>query len=184
MLCRTPLEIIEKRRAGVTLNLSTTPFLIQQRGAAPRLAMPMYSLGELVYAFIFPKFRRMYREYRFNRGDNTLLMFALKKLGAGVHSSYTRIYNRFGYHEQALTVEDAATGKLSEQHTYFVSTKKIYSNRFRTDAYNDIFAKQLKTVGVGLDAIKEYQTEKATEAELKSQNSYFINEIVKHNQDE
>jgi len=145
-----------------------------------RLAMPFYSFGELIYAWVFSRFRGTYQEYRINRGDNTLMMYLFKKVGAGVHNSYTRIYNRFGYSVRQLAVEDGATGQLLKSTKYYLSVKKIYSNRFSTDAYGDIFAEELKNADVGLDAFPEYATHKATEKELKSQNSYFINEITKH----
>jgi len=77
-----------------------------------------------------------------------------------------------------LAVEDAASGVVGKTHKYYVSTKKIYSDRFSTDAYADIFAEGLKDVKIGLDQIPEYAGNKATEQELLSQNSYFINEIV------
>jgi len=110
-------------------------------------------------------------------------MYSLKKFGSGIHSAYNRVYNRFGYYEQMLAVEDAATGMTSKPCKYFVSTKKIYSNRFSTDAYADIFAANLKKSKVGIAQIPEYKTDKASEAELKSQNSYFINEITKYSEE-
>lgn len=145
-----------------------------------RLAMPFYFIGELLHDFIFPKFKNAYEKYRFNRGDNTLMMYSLKKLGATIHQSHERIYNRFGYHIRSLAVEDAATGQITKENRYFVSTKKIYSNRFSTDAYGDIFADGLRQCNVGFNDIPEYETSKASEQELKSQNSYFINEITKY----
>jgi len=145
-----------------------------------KLAMPFYSFGELVYAWVFSRFKGTYQEYRVNRGDNTLLMYLFKKVGAGVHNSYTRIYNRFGYSVRQLAVEDGATGQLLKNTKYYLSVKKIYSNRFSTDAYGDIFAEELKNAQVGLDTFPEYAAHKATAKELKSQNSYFINEITKY----
>ena len=145
-----------------------------------KLAMPFFFIAELFYAFTFGRFRRTYETYRFNRGDNTLLMFTLKKICASLHQYYTRIYNRFGYHVRTLAVEDGATGEVTKEGKYYLSTKKIYSNRFSTDAYGDIFARGLRTVGVGMNELPEYATHKATEAELLTQNSYFINEITKY----
>jgi hypothetical protein len=145
-----------------------------------QLTMPFYFVGELLHDIIFPKFIDTYNKYRFNRGDNTLLMYLIKKFGSGLHRSYTRIYNRFGYSARLLAIEDGMTGQPVKQCEYYLSTKKIYSDRFSTDAYYDIFANGLKTVKLGLNDIPEYATHKATEQELKSQNSYFINEITKY----
>jgi hypothetical protein len=146
------------------------------------LAMPFYFVGELVHDLIFPKFVNTYTEYRFNRGDNTLLMYLIKKVGSGLHCSYTRIYNRFGYSTRLLAIEDGMTGLTVKQASYYLSTKKIYSDRFSTDAYYDIFANGLKAVNIGINNLPEYETHKASETELKSQNSYFINEITKYNE--
>ena len=145
-----------------------------------RLAMPFHFVGELLYAFTFPKFRAAYQEYRFNRGDNTLFMHLLKKIGAGIHQAYTRIYNRFGYHVRMLAVEDGATGQVLKESPYYLSTKKIYSNRFATDAYGDIFAEGLKECRVGVRDLDEYADVKASEAELRKQNSYFVEDLVRH----
>jgi len=145
-----------------------------------KLAMPWFFIAELIYSFIFPKFKQAYNSYRINRGDNTLIMHLLKKLGAGVHRYYSRIYNRFGFHVRHLAIEDAASGKIIKECPYYVSTKKIYSDRFATDAYKDIFAKRLKEVNVGIEDMTEYESVKASVAELEQQNSYFINDLIKH----
>jgi len=146
-----------------------------------KLAMPLFFIEELLYSFIFPKFKNAYNSYRINRGDNTLVMHLLKKLGGGIYRYYTSIYNRFGYHVRHLAIEDAASGKIIKESPYYVSTKKIYSDRFSTDAYKDIFAKRLKEVNVGIEDMAEYASVKASMAELEQQNSYFINDLIKYN---
>jgi hypothetical protein len=138
-----------------------------------RLAMPFFFIEELLYYLVFPKFLDIYAKHRFNRGDNTLLMYLTKMTVAFLHGHYTGIYNRFGYHIAELVIEDGATSEELKRSNYYLSTKKIYSNRFATDAYSDIFAKGLRTVNLGVNDIKEYATHKATEDELKKQNSYL-----------
>jgi rubrerythrin len=145
-----------------------------------KLTLPFYFVEELVHDIIFPKFITVYGEYRFNRGDNTLLMYLIKKMGAGIHNYHTRIYNLFGFHTKNLVIENAMTGRRLKQTPYFLSTKKIYSNRFSTDAYYDIFAKGLKTVHIGIDDIPEYKTHKAAQNELAAQNSYFVTDIMQY----
>jgi len=146
-----------------------------------KLAMPLFFIGELLYSLIFPKFKNAYNSYRINRGDNTLIMHLLKKIGGGIYRYYTSIYNRFGFHIRHLAIEDAASGKIIKESPYYVSTKKIYSDRFSTDAYKDIFARRLKEVNVGIADMAEYASVKASVVELEQQNSYFINDLIKHN---
>lgn len=140
----------------------------------PELTLKKTFIGELIYSFIVPKFLRVYEDYRHNRGDNTLLMFLLKALGGGVYRYNNRIHNRFGYFISSLEVEDAASEKVIKVHPYYVSFKKIYSNRFTTDAFKDVFAKSLIKCGVGIKDIPCYATHKMVESEMLQQNSYLI----------
>ena len=55
--------------------------------------------------------------------------------------------------------------------------KKIYARRFITDCFSDFFNDLASKSGVGLNDYREYLTEKASIDELKSQNSYFINDL-------
>ena len=145
-----------------------------------KLAMPLYFIEELLLDIIFPKFKNTYQSYRFNRGDNTLLMYLLKKLGSGIYRYDLHIRNRFSYHSRQLKLESSATGDTLKEANYFLATQKIYSNRFATDAYNNIFANKLKSCRVGLNDILEYQTTKATVEEFKQQNSYLIEDLIKY----
>lgn len=144
-----------------------------------RLAMPFFSLGELLHAWLFGKFSDLYYTYRYNRGDNTLLMYILKAVTAKAHHYYTNIYNRFGYSVLKVQVENGTQdGQLSEN-KYFLMNKKIYSKRFSTDCFSDFFAVKALRSPVGLNDLPEYATEKATIFELERQNSYFIRDLVR-----
>jgi hypothetical protein len=144
-----------------------------------KITMPFYFVGELIHDILFPKFTNTYTTYRFNRGDNTLLMYLIKRFAVAIHTHHIRIYNRFGYSTRILAIENSM-GQPLQTAKYYLATKKIYSDRFSTDAYNDIFAKGLADVKIGVDGLPEYETHKANIDELKSQNSYYINDILKY----
>ena len=69
-------------------------------------------------------------------------------------------------------------GKIRRK-KYYLCNRKIYSKRFSTDCFSDYFNEQAKNTEVGLNDYEEYAAEKATVAELKAQNSYFINSLYK-----
>lgn len=143
-----------------------------------KLAMPFFTIAELVYSFIFSKFEKLYHKYRFVRSDNTLPMYMLKKMTATLGNFYNGIYNTFGYCKLDLSVENGTQdGQLLER-KYFLMNKKIYSNRFSTDCFSDFFAQKNMRSPVGINDLPEYETEKATFEELKKQNSYFINDLT------
>lgn len=142
------------------------------------LAMPFFSLAELLYSLLFGKFKELYYQYRFVRSDNTLLMYILKAFTAKINHYYTGIYNRFGYCRLRVQVESGTQDGQFDDNKYYLISKKIYSKRFSTDCFSDYFTEKALRSPVGIDDLREYATEKATFAELGAQNSYFINELL------
>ena len=143
-----------------------------------RLAMPFFSLAELLYDWFFGKFTGLYYEYRYNRADNTLSMYLLKGLTAFIRKYYGGIYNRFGYCRLSVDVESGTQDGQAESNKYYLMSKKIYSKRFSTDCFSDFFTEKALRSPVGIDDLPEYSTEKATFDELSKQNSYFINDLL------
>lgn len=143
-----------------------------------RLAMPFFSLAELLYGWLFGKFAGLYYQYRYVRSDNTLPMYLLKLLTAKVQHYYAGIYNRFGYCTLRVQVESGTQDGQISENKYYLSSKKIYSKRFSTDCFSDFFTEKALRSPVGIDDLREYATEKATFAELGLQNSYFVNDLL------
>ncbi len=142
------------------------------------LAMPFFSLAELLYGWLFGKFAGLYYRYRFVRSDNTLPMYLLKAVTAKIHHYYTGIYNRFGFCTLRVQVESGTQDGQLDDNKYFIMSKKIYSKRFFTDCFSDFFTEKALRSPVGIDDLREYATEKATFDELQAQNSYFINDLL------
>jgi len=143
------------------------------------LAMPFFFIYELVHSWIFSWFVKIYKKYRYNRGDNCLTIHLLKKFIQIFHGNYVRLYNRFGYMKLDLLVESGKLDGEMKERKYFLMPKKIYSKRFSTDCYADYFNQKTLKSSIGLDDLSEYKTEKATLEELQQQNSYFINDLMK-----
>ncbi|MBQ8908999.1 MAG: hypothetical protein IJY90_01755 [Clostridia bacterium] len=143
-----------------------------------KLAMPFFTITELLYSFVFSKFARLYYKYRFIRSDNTLPMYMLKKFTSMLHNYYNGIYNTFGYCKLDIGVESGTQDGTQKERNYYLIHKKIYSKRFSTDCFSDFFTQKNLNSPVGIDDLEEYATEKATFEELKQQNSYFINDLM------
>ena len=143
-----------------------------------RLAMPLFFVEELLYSAVFGRFVRLYGEYRYRRGDNTLCMHLLKSAVSAFHHYYTRVYNTFGYCALRVQVESGTQDGELDEGRYYLASKKIYSMRFSTDCFSDFFEKKALRSAYGIDDLREYATEKATLDELKAQHSYFITDIA------
>lgn len=144
-----------------------------------KMSLPFFTIEEMLYEWTFNRFINLYYDFRFRRGDNTLLIFILKSIASGLFKHYSRLYNRFGYSVTNVEKERGIMDGKKDKSRYYLMNKKIYSSRFSTDCFSDYFNDMATKSKVGLNDYLEYATEKATVEELKSQNSYFINALYR-----
>lgn len=144
-----------------------------------RLTLPFYTIEEMISEWAFNRFIRLYEDFRFRRGDNTLLVHILKSITVWLWRRNLRIYNRFGYSILKIEKERGTMDGKTENKKYYLMNAKIYAKRFSTDCFSDYFNDMAKRSKTGLMDYIEYVTEKATVDELKMQNSYFINSLYK-----
>lgn len=133
----------------------------------------------MIYEWLSNFFIRIYYDFRFVRGDNTLLIHILKGIASVICKHNLRTYNTYGYSVLKVEKERGTQDGKRDSHNYYLMNKKIYSSRFSTDCFSDYFNDLARKSSVGLKDYVEYATEKASVSELKSQNSYFINSIYK-----
>ena len=139
-----------------------------------RLALPFYTIEEMLSEWAFNRFMRLYEDFRFRRGDNTLLVHILKSVVAWLWRRNLRIYNRYGYSILKIEKERGTMDGKMENKKYYLMNAKIYAKRFSTDCFSDYFNDMASKCGMGLADYREYVTEKASVDEMKAQNSSFI----------
>ena len=144
-----------------------------------KLAMPFYIIEDMISEMLFDWFVDLYYNFRYRRGDNTLLVHILKSVTAWLYKRNLKIYNQYGYAVSFIEKERGTMDGKIEKKRYYVMNKKIYAKRFSTDCFSEYFNDLAKKTKVGLNDYLEYETERATVAELKMQNSYFINALYK-----
>jgi len=142
-----------------------------------KLALPCYTLENKICEWAFSKFKGLYYDMRFRRGDNTLLVHILKTIVAKLFAYNMRIYNQYGYSELGIEKERGTMDGKADLKAYYLMSKKIYSSRFSTDCFSDYFNEMALRTNVGLNDYREYATERASVEELKLQNSYFVNAL-------
>ena len=139
-----------------------------------RLALPFYTIEEMISEWAFNKFMRLCMNFRFRRGDNTLLVHILKSITAWLWRRDLRMHNKYGYCILKIEKERGTMDGKVENKKYFLMNQKIYARRFATDCFSDYFNDMASKSEMGLADYREYVTERATVDELKAQNSYFI----------
>ena len=144
-----------------------------------RLALPFYTIEEMLSEWAFNRFLSLYYDFRFRRGDNTLLVHILKSVVAWLWRRNLRIFNRFGYSVLKIEKERGTMDGKTENKKYYLMSAKIYAQRFSTDCFSDYFNDMARRSYTGLADYLEYATEKASVEELRMQNSYFINSLYR-----
>ena len=144
-----------------------------------RLALPFYTIEEMLSEWAFNRFLSLYYDFRFKRGDNTLLVHILKSVVAWLWRRNLRIFNRYGYSVLKIEKERGTMDGKTENKKYYLMSAKIYAQRFSTDCFSDYFNDMARNTHVGLADYAEYLTEKASVEELRMQNSYFINSLYR-----
>ena len=144
-----------------------------------KLALPFYTIEDMVSEMAFNRFIALYYDFRYRRGDNTLLVHILKSVTAWLWKRNARICNKYGYSIVKIEKERGTMDGKPENKKYFLMNYKIYRNRFTTDCFSDYFNDLASRTNVGLSDYIEYATEKASVEELKEQNSYFINGLYR-----
>ena len=144
-----------------------------------KLVLPFFTLFDIFYDLIFGRFVRLYYDFRYIRGDNSLPMYILKTFISKVHNFRQRVYNRYGVCTLKVEVENGTLEGTYKKQRYYLSSKKIYSKRFSTDCFSDFFIQKSLRTRYGLDDLLEYKKERATFSELAEQNSYFVNDLLR-----
>ena len=139
--------------------------------------MPLFALEDLLISLFIGKFTGDYYDYRFRCGDNTLFMYLYHNLASKLNSYKTRIYNTFAYYNLDVSVESGTQDGAVKDNSYYLMFKKIYSKRFSTDCFSDIFKERALRTSIGINDLEEFRTEKATFEEMMKENSYFFNDL-------
>ena len=150
-----------------------------EKSGEQKLSLPFYTIEEMLTEWAYNKFNAFYYELRYLRGDNTLLIYLLKKVTAYLFKRNERIYNRYGYSVLTINKERGTMNGKKAKKKYFLSNYKIYLDRFSTDCFSDYFNDLAIKAKKGLKDYMEYKASKASVKELLAQNSYFINSLYK-----
>lgn len=137
-----------------------------------------YWIFEGVFSWIKRKWDNFYTQYIYNRSDNTLFVQAIKNLISKIDNHYRKIKNQFGSHILELEVESGRMNGDAKKRKYYISHKKVYSNRFSSNCHSAIFEGD-EANQVSIDDLREYAGIMATSEELRSQHSFFQEDLAK-----
>lgn len=144
------------------------------------MAMPFFTLTQVFSDWLVNKFLDFYDEYRYYRNDEGLFIYSLRHIVSFIQGYTVRRVNTFGYKRITLNLENGTQDGVLKPKVYYLSFKKIYSKRFSTDCYKNVFSEVTKKCKIGLKDLETYSDVCATEGELLRQNSYFVRDVFKN----
>lgn len=133
--------------------------------------------ADIVLSFV----DNLFFKYRFNRDENTLIFQFIKDIQSKINKYKKYMSNMYGVEISPVNLLD---GSKTEERNVIRSidfpmlNSLIYSSRFKTDAYADVFNERGLESEYGLNDIPCFESERATVAELELTNQYFIRDLL------
>ena len=139
----------------------------------------LYYVVKLLGTWLTAPFRNIYTKYRVNRTDNTLPLYLYKGVTAKFEQFIERTENIFGSATLPLEMESGREDGRTRARKWYRMKKKIYARRYATDCQNAIFERRSVLNRMGVDDLREYLTDVASNEELVYQKSHMQVELVK-----
>lgn len=139
-----------------------------------RCALPFFGLIDFICVKILDKYRSVYYKYRFYREDRTLTVYLIKTFASKIYDFWLRCHNKYDYTPVKLQLVDGNQEGEPISATYYFAKHKIYSNRYSTDCYAEIF-QSIKSKG--LTKLPSYQGIHMKKSEFEAQNSYLYQDL-------
>jgi len=146
-----------------------------------KLVLPGTLVERFLYSIATSIYEKVYYTLRNLRGDadGTLLVYLLKKIYIPIFRHWDRIKKEFSVQIAKLKVTDAMQEKvLAEGGKYYISHKKVYSDRFATDAIKQFYHNKTKKSRYGLNDFPTYEGKHMTVKEMEESGSIFYRKII------
>ena len=162
-----------------------TVVTIEKKGEV-QLALPLCGAVDWLYEHTYRPFRELYYRIRHARGDRFVLLQLLKSAVSLCSSLYWRLYNRYGYRELTLRLEDGkhyATGDMDDTesglYTYRLMFMKDYADRYATDLYCEFFDKKQLQALYSFDELPEFTDKYMTPEQMQQLHDYMLIDLFR-----
>lgn len=107
-------------------------------------------------------------------------MYLLKHLSAKILKRRKRIHNLYGYFKLTLELESGKQDGKKSESIYYVSKKKVYSDRYSTDCFGEYFAYLSTRTHFSLSTLSTYRSIRASFEEFDKQHSHLIGDMNRY----
>ena len=173
-------NILDEQRAdSVNADLRELCLVVDIVGEDEKeLALPLFAPIDRLLKRFLKSYSDIYYKYRFNRGDMSLIVYALKHIASLVYRLDDIVWKRYGYQVQHLETERGNRDGCVNEIVWYKIFAKMLNERYATDSYNDYFVE----ANIGIKPMNEYQEYtglRQTYGEMSLQRSHFVETLKK-----
>ncbi|MDD4157704.1 MAG: hypothetical protein PHY08_14155, partial [Candidatus Cloacimonetes bacterium] len=142
---------------------------------------PFYPFIEWCADIVLSFVDNLFFKYRFNRDENTLIFQFIKDIQSKINKYKKYMSNMYGVEISPINLLDGSKAEetnVIRSMDFPMLNSAIYSSRFKTDAYADVFNERGLESEYGLNDIPCFESERATVTELELTNQYFIRDLL------
>ena len=119
----------------------------------------------------------MYLNYRYYRGDKSLLIYSTKNIVYFFTTIVKRTCNLYNCSTVSLELQSGRLQGDFVKKKYFEQSKMIFSKRYATDCLSGVFEQHAEKNTIGINDLPVYAGIMASHFELMQQNSFFQIEV-------
>src|SRR5574344_81440 len=145
-----------------------------------KIALSFFTYDSIICEAVIKFRNNFFKKFYSTRNYTSLFSQFINLLTLPFVRYYTKSINQYKYRIIELTNhsnENNVTNKVEEATKYYLSNKKIFSNRFATDCYSPYFANVFRQNSISQDDAPTYINSYMTDEELNSQHSYMIRNL-------
>ena len=107
------------------------------------ISLSFYALEEMFIEWVYMRFVDLYGDFRFKRGDNTLLIYVLKKIAAWLYKYNAVNYNLYGYSVLKIEKERGTQDGKKKKKSIIYVTERFITEGFRQTVFRTISTNRL-----------------------------------------
>ena len=166
---------------GVALSgISESILTIDKNLISSEFALPFFELEDLISNLILSKIDSFFNKYYSMRNDRNLFILFINFIETKLNRKITFIHNTFDYKKIKFYMQNGTLKDVEnnvEKSVYFLSNKKIHSNRYASDYLRTFFDESAKYSLCGFSDLDEYSNLYPSWDDFDKMNSYFSEKL-------
>lgn len=172
----------EQRANSLNADLKEPMDIIQlSQKSKEKILMPFFAIEEAAYLLSQKILGKLFDVSRYNHGDTSLSLWILHNVvQKKIFDHYQRIRSIYGGYTVQVYVQDGAQLEEKRKERLFMSERKVYADRFRTDNFKDYYNQKALRSKTGINDIPTYGSTRQTMDENGQQGAYLFRKLDKY----